>query len=138
MRAEPPRWAAPFTDDENIWKPGQSGNPEGNSGLYGETVKLAHQAAPDAIRRLIELMRSEDERVAAVACNSILDRAFGKPKVGGEEKDDFVARLEAMTPEERAQLARQLLEEGRLYLPAYRESERKRSRATAERGDGDG
>jgi hypothetical protein len=80
----------------------------------------------------------EDERVAAVACNSILDRAFGKPKIGSEEKDDLVARLEAMTPEERAALARELIEEGQRYLPAYREWERKRRRATAERGHGDG
>jgi hypothetical protein len=103
-------------------------NPEGNSGLYGETVKLAHQAAPDAIRRLIELTRSEDERVAAVACNSILDRAFGKPKIGGEEKDDLVARLKAMTPEERVEYARKLLEEGKKHLPAYRKWERTRRR----------
>jgi hypothetical protein len=31
------------------------------------------------VRRLVELMGSLDERVAAVACNAILDRAFGKP-----------------------------------------------------------
>jgi hypothetical protein len=43
-------------------------------------MMLARQAAPDAVRRLIELMRSEDERVASVACNAVLERAFGKPK----------------------------------------------------------
>jgi hypothetical protein len=41
---------------------------------------LARRAAPDAMRRLIELTRSEDERVALVACNAVLERAFGKPK----------------------------------------------------------
>jgi hypothetical protein len=121
-RKLPPALAA------NIWKPGQSGNPEGNSGLYGETVKLAHQAAPDAIRRLIELMRSEDERVAVVACNSILDRAFGKPKATGEEKDNLLSRLKAMTPAERVEHARQLIAEGRKHLPAYEQWERKRRR----------
>jgi hypothetical protein len=65
---------------KNLWKRGQSGNPSGQSSLYGETVTLARQAAPDAMRRLIELMRSEDERVASVACNAVLERAFGKPK----------------------------------------------------------
>lgn len=70
------------------WQPGQSGNPSGQSGLYGETVRLAREAAPDAIRRLIELMGSQDERVAAVACNAILDRAFGKPKDYEPEADD--------------------------------------------------
>ena len=108
-------------------------------------MKLARQAAPRAVQRLIELMDSEDERVAAVACNSILDRALGKPKVGGEEKDNFVARLEAMTPEERVEHARQLIAEGRNYLPAYEEWERKqagkaevnpdRPRSRSDRGD---
>jgi hypothetical protein len=64
----------------NIWRPGQSGNPVGHSGLYGEAVSLARQAAPAAVRRLIELMASEDERVASVAANAILDRAFGRPR----------------------------------------------------------
>jgi hypothetical protein len=40
-------------------------------------IKLAQRAAPKAVRRLIELMGSEDERVAAVGCNSILDCALG-------------------------------------------------------------
>ena len=74
-RPLPPALAA------NIWKRGQSGNPSGQSGLYGETMMLARQAAPDAMRRLIELMRSEDERVASVACNAVLERAWGKPKL---------------------------------------------------------
>jgi hypothetical protein len=43
-------------------------------------VRLAGQAAPAAINRLIELMSSADERVASVACNAVLDRAFGKPR----------------------------------------------------------
>ena len=58
-------------------------------------------------------MNSEDDRVAAVACNAILDRALGKPKVIEEVRDDIVARIKAMTPEERIKRARQLLEGGR-------------------------
>jgi hypothetical protein len=46
--------------------------------LHPSHADLARQAAPYAVHRLIELMDSEDERVAAVACNSILDRAFGR------------------------------------------------------------
>src|SRR5271170_6968489 len=72
-RILPPALAA------NRWQPGRSGNPSGHSGEYGEAMRLARQAAPAAVQRLIDLMRSEDERVAAVACNAILDRAFGKP-----------------------------------------------------------
>ena len=72
----------------NIWRPGQSGNPAGNSGLYGEAVSLARQAAPAAIRRLIELMASSDERVSAVAANAVLDRAFGKPREYDPKTED--------------------------------------------------
>jgi hypothetical protein len=63
----------------HCWQPGQSGNPGGQSGDYGEALRLTRRAAPAAVRRLIELMDSDDERVAAVACNAILDRALGKP-----------------------------------------------------------
>ena len=43
-------------------------------------------------------MDSEDERVAVVDCNSILDRAFGKPGfVKEEEKDSLEARIANMT-----------------------------------------
>ncbi len=61
-------------------RPGQSGNPGGFNGEHGEALRLARKASPGAVRRLIELMRSSDERVAVVACNSLLDRALGKPK----------------------------------------------------------
>jgi hypothetical protein len=101
-----------------MWQPGQSGNPAGHSGEYGATIRLAQRAAPKAMRWLIELTDSEDERVAAVACNAILDGAFGKPKVA-EEKDDLVARVEAMSPEERVRMAEELIERGARYLPAY-------------------
>jgi hypothetical protein len=65
---------------ERRWKPGESGNPAGHSGEYGEVLRMARALAPRAIERLSELLESEDERVAAVACNALLDRAFGKPR----------------------------------------------------------
>jgi hypothetical protein len=101
----------------NTWRPGQSGNPGGHSGLYGEAVKLARGLSLRAVQRLGELMESEDERVSVVACNSLLDRAFGKPKPVAEEKDDFDARLKAMSREERLALMQELLEPMRKYLP---------------------
>jgi hypothetical protein len=79
-------------------------------------MKLARQAAPYAVCRLIELVDSADERVSAVACNSILHRALGKPKAVEEEKNDMEARLAAMTREQRLQYMRELLEP-RQYLP---------------------
>jgi hypothetical protein len=113
-----------------MWKPGQSGNPTGHCGEYGAAMKLAQEAAPDAVRRLIELMNSEDERVAAVACNAILDRAFGKPGPTKEEKDDLEARLANMTREERLAELRRLLEPMRQYLPAA-QTRRRRSSLSA-------
>ena len=90
-RTLPPALAA------NRWRPGQWGNPSGHSGAYGEAMRLARQAAPDAVQRLRELAELDridergnliplselpdaDRRVVAVACNALLDRAFGKPK----------------------------------------------------------
>src|SRR5690348_4715751 len=60
---------------ERRWKPGQSGNPSGQTVAYGEVVRLAQSLSLRAIERLGDLMESEDERVATVACNAILDRA---------------------------------------------------------------
>jgi hypothetical protein len=61
-------------------------------------------------------MDSEDERVAAVACNSILDRALGKPKAVEEEKNDMEARLAAMTSGQRLEYMRELLEPMRQHM----------------------
>jgi hypothetical protein len=92
--------------------------PQPKSRLLSRRGKLARAAAPKAVDRLIELIDSADERVAAVACNAILDRAFGKPGPVKEEKDDFKARLGNMTREERLALMQTMLERVRQYLPA--------------------
>ena len=42
-------------------------------------MALARHAAPRAIQRVIELIGSDDERVALAASVAILDRAYGKP-----------------------------------------------------------
>jgi hypothetical protein len=60
------------------FKPGQSGNPGGRTPQFAECQRLARELSPRAIQRLGELMESEDERVAVVACNSLLDRAWGR------------------------------------------------------------
>ena len=53
------------------------------------------------MRRLIELTHSNDERVATVACSSILDRAFGKPRETREDTDGSIDALRQMSDEER-------------------------------------
>ena len=64
------------------WRPGQSGNPGGIAGRYGEVVRLAREASPEIIRQLIAIASdpSEDARVRIVAGQEILNRAWGKPK----------------------------------------------------------
>jgi hypothetical protein len=111
-RRLPPALAA------NCWRPGQSGNPSGHSGEYGEAIRLARQAAPWAVRRLIELAELDqlddqgnliplkelpeaDRRVVTVAANSLLDRAFGKPK-------PFDPKVDAETPLQAALQAEKL------------------------------
>ena len=59
----------------------------------------------------------------AVAANSILDRAFGKPKPAVEEKDDTDARIASMSREERLALLQELLEPMRKYLPPGEDAE---------------
>src|SRR5215471_7773500 len=131
-----PRRALPPAVSANRWKPGQSGNPSGQSGEYGQAVRLARQAAPYAVQRLIQLMDSDDERVAAVACNSILDRAFGRPGfVREEEKDSLETRVANMTREERLARMRALLEPMRRYLNELDEEPVGAEVTTIERGD---
>ena len=108
-RGLPPALAA------NRWRPGVSGNPSGHSGEYGVAIKLAQRASPTAMRRLIELMDSEDERVAAVACNAILDRAFGRPKVAEETKDSLEERIRNMSREQRLTRMAEILASVRKY-----------------------
>ncbi len=59
---------------------------------------MARTAAPQAIARLIELVASPDDRVALMAADKLLERAWGKPKEIQDDKDkpalDF-SRLKA-------------------------------------------
>ena len=58
---------------------GQSGNPGGRPKGVAEVQDMARQHAPEAIERLVEIMRGDNVRTAAAAASLILDRGFGKP-----------------------------------------------------------
>jgi hypothetical protein len=70
--------------------------------------ELASQYGPEAIEKLVELMRGKDPNVALKAANALLDRAYGKPAqaiVGDPEQpvehnvaavDEFTRRIAAM------------------------------------------
>jgi hypothetical protein len=88
------------------WKPGQSGNPTGRGGLYLECRRLAAEASPDAMRRLITLMDVEDERVAYMATVAVLDRSGVKP-IDYDPAQDVIPPMwdpGALTAKEREQL----------------------------------
>lgn len=71
---------------------GQSGNPGGRPKVEGEIRDLAQAVGPEALARLIELMRQdEDKKLAKAAADSLLDRGFGKPS----QSVDVVAQVEA-------------------------------------------
>ena len=123
------------------WRPGQSGNVAGHTREYGEVMKIARSYAPAAIHRLAELaelnqldsegnlvplsnLPDADRRVIAVAANSILDRAFGRPMPAVEQpKDDMAARLANMSREERLAEMMRLLERMQRCLPPGEDAE---------------
>lgn len=62
------------------WKPGQSGNPNGRPKKVMSIAKLAEESGEKALKQLVKLIDSTDERVSLQAAMAVLDRAVGKPK----------------------------------------------------------
>jgi hypothetical protein len=56
---------------------GEVRNTGGRGGEYRETVQLARQHSVAAMQKLIEKMDSPDERVALIAQQAVLERAWG-------------------------------------------------------------
>ena len=77
-------------------RPG-AGRPR-NTVERAEAIALARRASPAAIRRLVELTHSRNATVAIAACNSLLDRAWGRPvtPVDGDG-DGAPIRIEVVT-----------------------------------------
>jgi hypothetical protein len=73
------------------FQPGQSGNPGGLTkevaARIREAKRLAAEAAPDAVNRLIALMNCGKPEVEKAAADSILDRAGVKVIKGVEVGD---------------------------------------------------
>ena len=61
------------------WEKGKSGNPGGRPKEDAEVKALARQYGPEAVEKLIALMRGDEDRTCLAAANSLLDRGFGKP-----------------------------------------------------------
>ena len=66
---------------------GKSGNPGGRTKQFTQCQRLCREASPDAARRLIELIQSEDERVALMVADKVFERAWGKAKDYDPDKE---------------------------------------------------
>lgn len=60
--------------------PGQSGNVHAKMNDYRTVLSLAREASPHAMRTLIKAMDHKDKRIAIVAADKVLERAWGRVK----------------------------------------------------------
>ena len=93
-----------------VWQKGQSGNPSGRNGLYGEMLRRAREFTPEATDYLIAIARdgNEDTRNRIVAIQLLFERAWGKPQASTGDSAEPAA-LRNMTPEARLQRVHELL-----------------------------
>lgn len=88
------------------WQPGQTGNPNGFQGVYGHVMALARERSPRAVAKLCELIESPDDRVALMAADKLLERAWGKPKEVQDDKASGPPDLGALNAADLAELRR--------------------------------
>lgn len=69
----------PIRTQRGTFAPGVSGNPGGRVGLPADLRERLEAGVPKAVDRLLELVRSEDARVALAACEALLSRLYGRP-----------------------------------------------------------
>ena len=62
------------------FRKGQSGNPGGRSKAFAECQRIAREASPEAMQKLVTLMEDSDARVSGWAADKVLERAWGKAK----------------------------------------------------------
>lgn len=63
------------------FKKGQSGNPRGRQ-IERETAEvrtLARRHTPEAVKRLVHWMRSDNPKASVMASTALLDRGWGRP-----------------------------------------------------------
>jgi hypothetical protein len=76
---------------------GKSGNPGGRTKQFAQCQRLCREASPDAARRLIELIQSEDERVALMGPTKSLSApgVDQKSMTRADQQDDLSAIAKA-------------------------------------------
>ena len=96
-----------------ILRPFQKGQTGNDSGIYGssayhEARRICAEASPEAARKQVELMGSDDPRVVFMATEAVLNRGAGKPRDHSNEQGTGRINLSALSVEERETMARLL------------------------------
>lgn len=94
---------------EYQFRPGASGNPKGRPKKARDLEAMALKRCPAAIRRLTELMSSDNDKVALGACIALLDRGMGKCRSNDEGRlvKLLEERLQQMLAEAEAERAKE-------------------------------
>lgn len=92
---------------------GTSGNPTGRPKQNEEAMEILKASIPEAAQRLVELLKSDNEKIALQAAIAIFDRVHGKPIQAVNTQMEFFDERIAMRAEIRAALVAQA--EGKLH-----------------------
>jgi hypothetical protein len=94
--------------------PGNPGRPIAAATRFIETQQFARSHSLEAMRTLVDRLRDPDGRIAVVAANSLLERAWGKVKEAKpEDAQQASIDLSSLSAEELAIMVR-LVQSGRL------------------------
>ena len=62
-----------------MFLPGQSGNPKGRPRTPYDLPAMCREHTPEAVAKLVEIMRADDHGRALNAVQQLLDRGWGRP-----------------------------------------------------------
>src|SRR4051794_22826109 len=78
---------------KGCFRKGESGNPGGRPKLPAEIREMFQARSKQALEVLTRCLQSEDDRIAMLAAQAILDRGYGKP---AQTIDANISEVEAV------------------------------------------